>query len=74
MKKTEKYITFSILIKNNENKTCKLKFIESYRFMSTSLSDLVHNMSEIDNKDCKHALRGKISNQNVVLSNLKIID
>ena len=71
---TEKYITFSIPIKNNENKTYKLKFTDSYRFMSTSLSDLVDNLSEIDKKDCKTCIERKILNQNVILSNLKIID
>ena len=38
---TEKYITFSVLIKkefkNGKLIICKLKFIDSYRFMSTSL-------------------------------------
>ena len=48
---TEKYITFSVLIKKKiENKdleiTYKLKFIDSYRFMSSSLSKLVDNLSE----------------------------
>ena len=39
---TEKYITFSVpLKKENDRKiTYKLKFIDSYRFMSTSLSNL----------------------------------
>ena len=55
---TEKYITFSVLIKKKiENKdleiTYKLKFIDSYRFMSSSLSKLVDNLSEgIHNKKC----------------------
>ena len=48
---TEKYITFSAPIKKKiENKdieiTCKIKFIDSYRFMSTSLLKLVDNLSE----------------------------
>ena len=47
----EKYITFSVPIKKKiENKnleiTYKIKFIDSYRFMSSSLSKLVHNLSE----------------------------
>ena len=55
---TEKYITFSVLIKKKiENKdleiTYKIKFIDSYRFMSSSLSKLVDNLSEgIHNKKC----------------------
>ena len=53
---TEKYITFSLPIKkelNNDKEIIyKLKFIDSYRFMSTSLSSLVDNLSEINNKKC----------------------
>ena len=48
---TEKYITFSVPIKKKiENKdleiTYKIKFIDSYRFMASSLSKLVDNLSE----------------------------
>ena len=55
---TEKYITFSAPIKKKmENKdieiTYKVKFIDSYRFMSSSLSKLVDNLSErIQNNKC----------------------
>ena len=55
---TEKYITFSVPIKKKiENKdleiTYKIKFIDSYRFMSSSLSKLVDNLSEgIHNDKC----------------------
>ena len=55
---TEKYITFSVPIKKKiENKdreiTCKIKFIDSYRFMALSLSKLVDNLSEgIHNNKC----------------------
>ena len=57
---TEKYITFSVPIKKeikNKNKiieiTCKIKFIDSFRFMSTSLSKLVDNLSEgLHNNRC----------------------
>ena len=68
---TEKYITLSIPIKNKIRKkdkngndkitkiSYKIKFIDSYRFMSTSLSNLVSNLSEglhndrcIDCKSC----------------------
>ena len=55
---TEKYITFSVAIKKKiENKdleiTYKTKFIDSYRFMSSSLSKLVDNLSEgIHNNKC----------------------
>ena len=47
---TEKYITFSVPIKkeldNGESVSYKIKFINSYRFMSSSLSTLVDNLSE----------------------------
>ena len=55
---TEKYITFSVPIKKKiENKdleiTYKIKFIDSYRFMSSSLSKPVDNLSEgIHNDKC----------------------
>ena len=51
---TEKYITFSVPIKkehdNGKTSTYKLKFIDSYRFMQDSLSNLIDNLSGIDNK------------------------
>ena len=55
---TEKCITFSVPIKKKiENKdletTYKIKFIDSYRFMASSLSKLVDNLSEgIHNNKC----------------------
>ena len=55
---TEKYITFSVALKKKiENKnleiTYKIKFIDSFRFMSSSLSKLVDNLSEgIHNNKC----------------------
>ena len=55
---TEKYVTFSVPIKTKiENKdleiTYKIKFIDSYRFMASSLSKLVDNLSEgIHNNKC----------------------
>ena len=57
-KNTEKYITFSLPIKKRiENKnidvTYKIKFIDSFRFMATSLSKLVDNLTEnIHNNKC----------------------
>ena len=60
VKNTEKYITFSVPIKKKiENKdleiTYKIKFIGSYRFMSSLLSKLVDNLSEgIHNNKCVH--------------------
>ena len=54
----EKYITFSVSIKkeckNGKTITCKLKFIDSSRFMQSSLSELVDNMSGNFNRiECK---------------------
>ena len=46
----EKYITFSVSIKKEldygKTITYKLKFINSFRFMSSSLFNLVDNLSE----------------------------
>ena len=54
---TEKYITSSVPIykknDNDETITYKLKFIDNFRFMSTSLLSLVDNLSEIYKKECK---------------------
>ena len=55
---TEKYITFSVPLKKRmENKdieiTYKIKFVDSFRFMATSLSKLVDNLTEgIHNDKC----------------------
>ena len=47
---TEKYITFSVPIKkeldSDKSITYKIKFIDSFRFMSRPLSNLVGNLSE----------------------------
>ena len=50
---TEKYVTFSVPVKKEITKkdkitkiSYKIKFIDSYRFMSTSLSNLVGNLSK----------------------------
>ena len=61
----EKYITFSVPIKKEVNNyddkkktiTYKLKFIDSFRFMPTSLSELVDNTSGIFNSiECKSCI------------------
>ena len=54
----EKYITFSVPIKKecDDGKTIayKLRFIDSFRFMSTSLSEFVDNMSgNFNSIECK---------------------
>ena len=65
---TEKYITFSVPIKkeNEDGKTItyKIKFIDTCRFMQSKLSDLADNLSEINNKDCKKCMeRNKIKSE-----------
>ena len=64
----EKYITFSVPVKKeikNKNKiieiTYKIKFIDSFRCMSTSLSKLVDNLSEgvHNNKSCLDYMKTK---------------
>ena len=49
----EKYITFSLQIKkecdNGKKNAYKLRFVDTFRFMSSSLSELVDSMSGIFN-------------------------
>ena len=72
----EKYITSLVPIKKklDKNKTImyKLKFIDSFRFISTSLSSLVDNLSEIYKKNVKDARKEEKSNQYLILLDLKI--
>ena len=53
----KKSITFSVPINtelNNEKTiTCKLEFVDSLKFMSSSLSNLVNNLSETCSKVCR---------------------
>ena len=74
---TEQYITFSAPIKKKiENKdieiTYKIKFLDSYRFMSSSLSKLIDNLSEglhnnkcLDYKSCLDYMKTK--NEKLIL-------
>ena len=54
---TEKYTTFLVPIKkeldNRKTITSELKFIDGFRFMSTSLSKILNNLSEIYRKKCR---------------------
>ena len=54
---TEKYITLSVLLKkeieNSKLVIYKLRFIASSRFMITSFTSLVDNLSKVDNANCK---------------------
>ena len=60
---TEKYITFSVLIKkehdNDKTSTYKLKFIDRCSFMQSKLSNLVDSLSGIFNKKCKSCMERK---------------
>ena len=62
-KNTEKYITFPVPIKkeNDDDKTItyKLKFMDTCRFIQSKLSDLADNLPEINNKDCKKCIERK---------------
>ena len=53
---TEKYISFSVKIDtkkvDNETINYSLKFLDSFRFIRSSLDFLVDNLSEINNKTC----------------------
>ena len=61
---TEKYITFLVTIKKKNTKkdktikiSYKIKFIDSYRFMSTLLSKFIDNLSEgLHNDKCKDCM------------------
>ena len=75
---TEKYITFSVPLKKKiENKASieinyKIKFIDSCRFMSSSFSKLVDNLSEgIHNNKCSDCESNldyiKIKNEKILL-------
>ena len=68
---TEKCITFSAPIKkehdNGKTSTCKLKFIDSYRFM-LRLLELVDNLFGTHNGECKSCMeRKKIINWNAII-------
>ena len=44
---------------NNKTITYKMKFVDTCRFMPIILLDLVNNLSEINNKDCKTCIERK---------------
>ena len=72
---TEKYITFSVPINielgSNKTITYKIKFIDNFRFISSSLSSLVDNLSEgLHNdkcKDCKSCLEDISAKDKLIL-------
>ena len=70
---TEKYITFSVPIKqeldNDKSTIYKLKFIDSYKFMPELLSSLADNLLEINKKECKTCME-----KNNIKSECKFIE
>ena len=66
-RKFREIITFSVTIKkeldNGKTITYKLKFIDSFRFMPTSLSSLVDNLSKIYKEECNACMERKKLNQ-----------
>ena len=74
---TEKYITFPVPISkelDNRNKiTYKLKFIDSSRFTSTSLSNLIDNLSgKKECKGCKERRKVKSAHNFIGPKNIKL--
>ena len=77
----EKYITFSVPIKKecDDGKTItrKLRFIDSFRFISTSLSELVDNVSGIfsgiECKSCIEKIKINLERCFVRLKNNRLI-
>ena len=73
---TEKYFTKSVPIKkehdNDKTTIYKLKFIDSYRFMQDLLSNLVDNLTEINNKKPKNKFIDNM--RSMVFSLLQSID
>ena len=69
---TEKYISFSVPIKkerdNDKAIICKLKLIDSYRFMQASLSSLVDNLSGKDKKELENKFMDKMRSMMASLS------
>ena len=68
---TEKYTAFSVPISkeldHGKTVTYRLKFIDSFRFMSTLLSSLVDNLSEKE-------IIVKIVNLNLIICHMRIIN
>ena len=77
---TEKYITLKVSL-NKENKdgkfiTYELKFIDSFRIMNRSLSDLVDNLSEINKQQCircKERINESIDCKHIGYANNRLI-
>ena len=70
----EKYINFLVPIKkerdNDKAIIYRLKFIDSYRFMSDSLSSLVDNLSRINKKNPENEFIDSMTSMSASLSSL----
>ena len=79
---TEKYITFSVPIKKEHDSgkpsIYRIKFIDSCRFMQSSPSNLVDNLSEIHNKGSKNkftnSMRSVTASLSQSIDNVSTID
>ena len=75
---TEKYITFSVPISkeldNGKTVTYKLKFIDSFRFISTSLKVLLITYLKFTEKNANDSKNEEINCINAILLGLKIIN
>ena len=73
----EKDITFLVPIKkeldNSTSVKYKIKFINSFRFISRKLSGLITNLSEINIEECRGCKEIK-ANECMILQDLKIIN
>ena len=61
-RKTENILAFQYQLNKHDNDktiTYKIRFVDSCRFMPSKLSDLVDNLSEINNKDFKICMKRK---------------
>ena len=60
--------------KQQKTITYKLKFIDSYRSMESKLSDVVDNLSEINEKEWPKYIGKNKLNRNAIVQGLDIID
>lgn len=76
-KNSEKYISFKALLINEDELfdrevTCKLKFIDSCRFMMDSLDNLTNNLSQLNEcKNCKEECNNYTRKKNVLVYQCK---
>ena len=59
-------LPFQYQLKKKMKMVKQLKFIDTYRFMQSKLSDLADNLLEINNRDCIKCRERKKIDQNVI--------